>query len=575
MSTTSPSSSPSNSPSSDPSGGPYSVPDFRQLFECALSPLLILAPDFVIVEVNRAYLTATGRERDIVGRLIFDVFPDNPDDPSADGVANLRRSLETVVGTARTDTMALQRYDIPTGEDADGGTGFVERWWSPVNTPVLDTEGRVTHIIHRVEDVTEFVLVRRAGREKERAAAEERTRAEGMEIDLFVRAREIREVNEQLRRLNGDLDAAGRRLREEQRAKDRFIATLSHELRNPLAAATAATELLALDTPGGHPALAVLERQLGILARMSNDLLDGTRAVTGRLELVPERMDLRSAVESACADIRGLFGHEGRVLDVRLPDDPVLVDGDRLRLAQVLTNLLSNALKYTLPGGRTAIHLSAGEGQARLSVQDDGIGFEPAQAEELFGVFMRAAPAGPQTPEGLGLGLSVVRTIVELHGGRISAHSDGPGTGASFTALLPLAEPGDAPPPARPVTARRGRRQLAVLVVEDNTDLAATYRTLLDRQGHHVTVVHTGADAVTAAESRLFDVVVCDLGLPDMDGYEVARTVRSRPQGASLRLIAVSGFSRGTDRARSREAGFDAHLAKPLPLADLLDLLEP
>ncbi|MCW8097954.1 hybrid sensor histidine kinase/response regulator [Streptomyces tauricus] len=574
MSTTSPSNSPSGSQSRTPSGSPYAVPDFRQLFEFALSPLLILAPDFVIVEVNRAYLAATGRGRDIVGRRIFDVFPDNPADPAADGVANLRRSLETVVGTARTDTMALQRYDIPAGGDTDDGTGFVERWWSPVNTPVLDAEGRVSHIIHRVEDVTEFVLVRRAGREKERAAAEARTRAEGMEIDLFVRAREIREVNEQLRRLNGDLDAAGHRLREEQRAKDRFIATLSHELRNPLAAATAATELLGLDMPGGHPALSVLERQLGILARMSNDLLDGTRAVTGRLELVPERMDLRSAVESACADIRGLFGHEGRVLDVRLPDRPVLVDGDRLRLAQVLTNLLSNALKYTLPGGRTAIHLSAGEGRAQLTVRDDGIGFDPGQAEELFGVFMRAAPAGPQTPEGLGLGLSVVRTILELHGGRISAHSDGPGTGASFTALLPLAASDGDPPPARPVTPRRGRKQLAVLIVEDNTDLAATYRTLLDRQGHHVTVVHTGADAVTATGSHVFDVVVCDLGLPDMDGYEVARTVRSRPQGASLRLIAVSGFSRGTDRTRSREAGFDAHLAKPLPLADLLDLLE-
>ncbi|MFJ8934689.1 ATP-binding protein [Streptomyces sp. NPDC102365] len=573
MSTTSPSSDPPSDPSTVPPGGPHSGPDFRQLFDFALSPLLILTPDFVIVEVNRAYRAATGQGRDIVGRPVFDVFPDNPADPAADGVANLRHSLETVVGTARTDTMALQRYDIPAGED-DDGTGFVERWWSPVNTPVLDAEGRVTHIIHRVEDVTEFVRVRRAGHEKEKAAAEARTHAESMEIDLFVRAREIREVNEQLRRLNGDLDAAGHRLREEQRAKDRFIATLSHELRNPLAAATAAAELLVLDMPGGHPALSVLERQLGILARMSNDLLDGTRAVTGRLELVPERMDLRSAVESACADIRGLFGHEGRVLDIRLPDRPVLVDGDRLRLAQVLTNLLSNALKYTMPGGRTAIELSAGEGRARLTVTDDGIGFDPAQAEELFGVFMRAAPAGPQTPEGLGLGLSVVRTIIDLHGGRISAHSDGPGTGASFTALLPLAASDGAPPPARPVTARRGRKQLAVLIVEDNTDLAATYRTLLDRQGHHVTVVHTGADAVTATGSHLFDVVVCDLGLPDMDGYAVARTVRSHPQGAAPRLIAVSGFSRGADRALSREAGFDAHLAKPLPLADLLDLLE-
>ncbi|MFI6466095.1 ATP-binding protein [Streptomyces sp. NPDC050528] len=549
---------------------PLATPDFRLLFDSALSPLLVLSPDFTIVEVNRAYLAATRTERTIVGQRIFDVFPDNPDDPSADGVANLRRSLESVVATGRTDTMALQRYDIPGGE---AGT-FAERYWSPVNSPVLDDEGRVTHIIHRVEDVTDFVHLRRVGREQERAAAEAQMRAEGMEIDLFVRAREIREVNEQLSRANAELDAAGRQLRAEQRAKDRFIATLSHELRNPLAAATAAVELLALDLPdGGHPALPVLERQLGTLVRMSNDLLDGTRALTGRLELVPERVDVRSVVESACADIRSLFGHEERTLQLTLPDTPVVVDGDRLRLAQVLTNLLSNALKYTPPGGRTEVHLATEEGQARLTVRDDGIGFQPAQAEDLFGVFTRAAPAGPNTPEGLGLGLAVARTVVELHGGRISAHSEGPGKGAEFTVLLPQAD-ATTPEPLRPSAPPRARRQLAILIVEDNTDLAATYRTLLERQGHHVTAVHTGADALTSTESDVFDVVLCDLGLPDTDGYTVARTVRARPHGTRPRLIAVSGFSQGTDRSLSRAAGFDAHLAKPLPLTDLLEFLE-
>ncbi|WP_030613680.1 ATP-binding protein [Streptomyces fulvoviolaceus] len=543
------------------------APDFRRLFDAVLSPLLILTPDFTIVEVNRAYLTATRTERSIVGRLIFDVFPDNPEDPSADGVANLRRSLETVATSGRTDTMALQRYDIPASEEG----AFDERYWSPVNSPVLDAHGRVMYIIHRVEDVTEFVHLRRVEREQHRAAAEAQMRAEGMEIDLFVRAREIREVNEQLSRANADLDAAGRRLREEQRAKDRFIATLSHELRNPLAAATAATELLALDMPDGHPALSVLERQLGTLARMSNDLLDGTRAVTGRLELVCEPVDVRSVVDGACADIHGLFRHSGRSLDVRLPAEPLVVDGDRLRLAQVLTNLLSNALKYTRPGGHTEVDLVAEDGRARLTVRDDGIGFDPGQTEELFGVFMRAAPAGPDTPEGLGLGLSVVRTVVELHDGTITAYSDGPGKGASFTVALPTTD-SEIPPPPRPVAARPAPHHMSVLIVEDNADLAATYRTLLERQGHHVTAVHTGGDALAAAHP--FDVVLCDLGLPDIDGYAVARALRARPDGERLRLIAVSGFSQGTDRALSRAAGFDAHLTKPLPLTDLLDLLE-
>lgn len=545
------------------------APDFRRLFDSNLSPLLVLTPDFVIVEVNRAYLTATRTDRGIVGRPVFDVFPDNPEDPSADGVANLRRSLETVVASGRTDTMALQRYDIPTSEPGV----FAERYWSPVNAPVLDDEGRVTHLIHRVEDVTEFVHLRRVGREQQRAVADAQMRAEGMEIDLFVRAREIREVNEQLSRVNAELDASGRRLREEQRAKDRFIATLSHELRNPLAAATAATELLALDMPEGHPALAVLERQLGTLARMSNDLLDGTRAVTGRLELVREPVDLRSVVEGACADIRGLFAHDGRTLDVRLPAAPVVVDGDRLRLAQVLTNLLSNALKYTRPGGHTEVELSDGGGEARLTVRDDGIGFAPGQAEELFGVFMRAAPAGPDTPEGLGLGLAVARTIAELHHGRVGAHSDGPGKGATFTVVLPAGGATALPRP-RSAAVRSAPGGLAVLIVEDNEDLAATYHTLLERQGHRVTTVHTGTAALTATEAQAFDVVLCDLGLPDIDGHTVARRVRARPGGERLRLIALSGFSQGTDRALSRAAGFDAHLTKPLPLTELTDVLE-
>ncbi|MFF0015491.1 ATP-binding protein [Streptomyces sp. NPDC005374] len=544
-------------------------PDFRRLFDSNLSPLLVLTPDFVIVEVNRAYRTATRTGRDIIGRLIFDVFPDNPEDPSADGVANLRRSLETVVASGRKDTMALQRYDIPTAE----GGAFAERYWSPVNAPVLDAEGRLTHIIHRVEDVTEFVHLRKVGKEQQRAVADAQMRAEGMEIDLFVRAREIREVNEQLSRANAELDAAGRRLREEQRAKDRFIATLSHELRNPLAAATAAIELLALDMPQGHPALAVLERQLGTLARMSNDLLDGTRAVTGRLELVREPVDVRTVVEGACADIRGLFGHEGRTLGVRLPDAPLVVDGDRLRLAQVLTNLLSNALKYTRPGGRTEVELSAADGAARLTVRDDGIGFDPGQAEELFGVFMRAAPAGPDTPEGLGLGLAVVRTIVDLHHGRVGAYSDGPGKGATFTVVLPTADSA-ASPQHRPPAARTTSRRLSVLIVEDNEDLAATCHALLERQGHRVTTVHTGTDALAATRAAPFDVVLCDLGLPDIDGYTVARQVRARPGGERLRLIAVSGFSQGADRALSRAAGFDVHLTKPLALTDLTELLE-
>ncbi|MFF0745898.1 ATP-binding protein [Streptomyces sp. NPDC004111] len=557
-------------PGTSTADGRTAPPDHHRLFDALPSPLLVLRPDFVIVDVNRAYLSATSTERSaLVGRSLFDVFPDNPADPTADGVANLRRSLETVAATGRPDTMAIQRYDIP----ADDGGGFTERYWSPVNSPVLDEAGRVTHLVHRVEDVTEFVHVRRVGRAQDRARAEAQMRSEGMEIDLFVRAREIGEGNTQLRRAYRQLESVAAQLRQQKEAKDRFIATLSHELRNPLAAATAAAEVLALDLPPDNTVVAVLERQLAVLARMSDDLLDATRSLTGRLELIREVLDLRTVVRTAVADARPAFAGTGRFLHLDVPDDPVPVDGDRLRLAQLLGNLLTNAQKYTLPGQHTHVLLRRTAGHAELAVRDEGIGFAPGQAEELFEVFTRAAPAGPTTPEGLGLGLAVVRTVAGLHGGRVTAHSEGSGRGSVFRLALPLAtvsaQVGAVPRPAARYPAPAGLR---VLLVEDNVDLATTYRLLLEHRGHEVTCVHTGPDAIEAA-GRPFDLVLCDIALPGLDGYAVARRLRAAPGGQTLRLVAVSGFDGAADRERSGAAGFDAHLAKPLDLTDLDALL--
>ncbi|MFI5806137.1 ATP-binding protein [Streptomyces sp. NPDC051561] len=555
-----------------PHPDPTTPPDYRQLFDALLSPLLLLRPDFVIVDVNQAYLSATSTSgSDIVGRSIFDVFPDNPSDPTADGVVNLRRSLETVVATGRPDTMSIQRYDIP----SDDGTGFTERYWSPVNAPVLDAAGRVAFVVHRVENVTEFVHVRRVGRAQERARAQTQMRAERMEIDLFVRAREIDEGNVQLRAANGQLEAAAGQLRQQKEAKDRFIATLSHELRNPLAAATAATEVLALDLPPGNPVLAVLERQLAILARMSDDLLDATRSLTGRLELVRQVLDFRTVVRAAVADAEPAFARTGRFLHLDLPEEPVPVDGDRLRLAQLLGNLLTNAQKYTLTGQHTHVGLHRTDGHAELTVRDEGIGFDPGQGEELFGVFTRAAPTGPSTPEGLGLGLAVVRTIAQLHDGSVSAHSEGPGMGALFRLALPCAatRETDAVAPAVRPGPDPAPSGLRILMVEDNVDLATTYRMLLEHHGHRVTCVHTGHGALKAATGEHFGLILCDIDLPDLDGHTVARRLRAAPDGDRPRMVAVSGFNGPADRARSLAAGFDAHLGKPLEIADLDTLL--
>lgn len=549
-------------------------PDYSPVFAAVPVPMLVLNADLIIVGMNPAYLAVWGGEREqLLGRTPMEAFPDNPDNPEATGVENLTRSLQTVLATGHADAMALQRHDVRPAP----GEPFEERYWSAVSIPVL-TGGEVTYIVHRVEDVTEFVRLRGA---QQQAAAELRTWTGRLEADLVARAAEIQAANRQLREVNQQLTGATRALREQQRAKDRFIATLSHELRNPLAAIRAALDLLSLDLPAGHPALDVLDRQVSALARMAGDLLDSSRALTGRLTLHRQPLDLREVVGTVTSDLRPDFTRAERNLTVTSPPEPVPVDGDRVRLAQLLGNLLSNAFAYTRPGGAIRVALTRQGGQALLTVRDDGIGFDPARAEQLFEVFTRALPsgtaaagAGPQgaAPGGLGLGLGLVRGIAELHGGTVSGHSAGPGTGAEFRVRLPLSA--RAPQAVAPAgtQARRAparRAPLRVLVVEDNPDLAAGYRDLLERRGDRVTVSHTGGSGLTMAGKQPFDLVLCDVGLPDMDGRELARQLRHHPRRGRMRLVAVSGFGQPADRMRSLRSGFDAHLVKPMTLHDL------
>jgi signal transduction histidine kinase len=545
--------------------------DYTPVFDAIPTPMLILNADLIIVGMNSAYLALSGTTRSqLLGRTPMEVFPGNPEEPADTGVANLTRSLQTVLATGRPDTMALQRHDVQRAP----GAPFEERYWSPLNIPVF-VNGEVAYIIHRVEEVTEYIRLRGA---QQQATAELRTRTGRLEADLITRAGEIQVANRQLREVNEQLTRATRALRDQQQAKDRFIATLSHELRNPLAAIRAAIDLLSLDLPAGHPALDVLDRQVSALVRMTDDLLDASRALTGRLTVTRQPLDLREVVETVTSDLRAHFARGERTLTVTTPAVPVPVAGDRVRLAQLLGNLLSNAFAYTRPGGTVSVALTPGDGHALLSVADDGVGFDPADAESLFEVFTRAIPSGagraahgPGIPAagGLGLGLGLVRSIAGLHGGTVTAHSQGPGTGAEFRVRLPLGEvpaPGGHPPAPGGAT-RRGA--LRVLVVEDNPDLAASYRELLARRGDRVTVARTGADGLAAARQRQFDLVLCDIGLPDMDGRQLARRLRHHPHRDRMRLVAVSGFGQPADRQASRAAGFDAHLVKPVTLDDL------
>jgi PAS domain S-box-containing protein len=361
-------------------------------------------------------------------------------------------------------------------------------------------------------------------------------------------------------------------LRAADRQKDAFLATLAHELRNPLAAIASATHLvraaLAQGETPGRP-LEVLERQIRNVARLLDDLLDVARITRGALQLRRERVALDAVVSGAVESQRALLQTAGHQLTLELPRDPVAIDGDATRLEQIVANLLNNAAKYTPAPGRIAVRVEHGGGRVAIHVSDDGMGIAPELLPRVFDLFAQGEQSLARSRGGLGLGLSVVRRLVELHGGSIEARSEGLGRGSEFVVSLREAAPAAAPPGRDAAPARAARR---ILLVDDNLDLAELLSDELARAGHHVTVAHDGPGALEAAGRVAPDIVLLDIGLPGMDGYEVARRLRQR-FGAAPVLVALTGYGQEEDRRHSREAGFDHHLTKPVEPAVLQKLL--
>ncbi len=366
-------------------------------------------------------------------------------------------------------------------------------------------------------------------------------------------------------------------LREADRRKDHFLAVLSHELRNPLAPIRNGIHILRRAQPGSEPARraeAVIDRQVDQLAHLVDDLLDVTRISRNLVQLQRRNVELNELVHRTAEDHRSLFQERGIRLEVETAPDPVYVDADPNRLAQVVGNLLQNAAKFTGQGGCARVSVAAEPvaGRAFLRVADDGVGMTPEMLSRLFQPFMQADETLDRTRGGLGLGLALVKGLVELHGGTIRAHSAGPGTGAQLEVRLPLA-PAPAPviqtaPAAAP---RVGRR---ILVIEDNADAAETLRQVLELQGHEVVgVAGTGPDGLERARSAHPEVVLCDIGLPLMDGYAVARAFRADEDLKATRLVALSGYAQPEDLRRAVDAGFDGHMAKPPDLDELERLL--
>ncbi len=380
-------------------------------------------------------------------------------------------------------------------------------------------------------------------------------------------------VAERERRL---LDAANREAkleRESSQRKSEFLAVLSHELRNPLAPVHNALHVLDRAAPGSEQAQHardVIHRQLAHLTRLVDDLLDSTRISRGKIELQRERFDLRDVVRGTSDDHRAIFERRGLALRLEIPAGPVWIDGDPTRMSQVLGNLLQNAAKFTPAGGSVSVAIHARNGRAALHVRDEGAGMEPAVLERVFEPFVQGPQGSARQTGGLGLGLALVKGLVELHGGSVSAHSGGPGSGSEFVVDLPLADPPSARPPAH--GSPRAPPRL-VLIIEDNVDAAETLAQALAIEGHHPRIAHDGRSGIALALELKPDVVLCDLGLPDIDGYEVARALRSNGNLPRTRLVALSGYAQPEDRQRAKSAGFDAHLPKPAPMSELNDIL--
>jgi PAS domain S-box-containing protein len=378
----------------------------------------------------------------------------------------------------------------------------------------------------------------------------------------------VRDVTERKR--------AEQALREADRRKEHFLAVLSHELRNPLMPIRNSIEILRQAAPGGEAALRaqeVIVRQVGQLSRLVDDLLDVTRISSDRIQLRRHRLELRELVRRTVEDHASYFRSHGVALELQPAEAPVHVDADPHRLAQVVGNLLLNAAKFTGQGGRTWVTVSAdpGAGEAHVVVADDGVGLSAEMLACLFQPFVQADETLDRSEGGLGLGLALVKGLVELHGGTITARSEGPGTGARFEMTLPLCGP-PAQAEARSTSGVHPRRR--VMVVDDNQDAAQSLRELLELQGHQVVAVaHEGADALAEARRASPEVVLCDIGLPGMDGYQVARAFRADPALRATRLVALSGYAQPEDLRLASEAGFDAHLAKPADLDRLEQLL--
>ena len=484
---------------------------FRQFFAASTTPAIVLDTSLEVVAINDAYLGLIDLSRqELLGTSILEIS----DDASPVDLSQLRASLEQVTHNLGEDVMPLQNC---------AGDG---RCWSPTNLAVLDDHATLHWIIHRLDDATD---------EKARQRIEQ----------------------------------LARNARQESRNKDRFLAMLGHELRNPMAAVSTAVYVLKNAAVDDLPeerlrwGLNIIDRQLRHLTRLVNDLLDVARINENRIELQRESLLVNDIIEHAVEMVRPLINKRGQQLDVQLADEPVQIVADRTRMTQVVSNLLNNAAKYTQAGGSIAISVDVEDRKVFITVEDNGKGISPALLPHVFELFKQAEVSLDRSEGGLGLGLTLVKKLVEMHSGSVVASSEGPGEGSCFEVELPTAEAAE-DPLARTAGDELRLRTRRVLVVGEEADAVDSLAMLLRVEGHSVEVAHGGEEAIAKAATFKPHIVLLDLNLPVLDGYDVARRIRQTDGLGETTLVALTNYAHDSDRRRSEAADFAYQLVKPI-----------
>lgn len=462
------------------------------------------------------------------------------------------------------------------GEDVHGEARIIARDGRVVDVeyrahPERDTDGSLAGVLGAFRDIT-------VQKQQQLALAAERQR---LLVDIAKRQEveaQLRQAKEMAERRADEAEEARaavkdreHRLHYEAQLKDEFLATLAHELRNPLAPLRNVAEILRMEqlSETGRHATGVMERQISQLVRLIDDLMDVSRITRGQLTLRKSRVDLRSIIESAVETAQPQLTSAGVDLSVDLPSQPLVLDADATRISQVILNLLTNAAKFTQAGGQVWITAKVLGERVSVTVRDTGVGIAKEDQERVFGMFVQLNRDMRRSQTGLGIGLTLVKQMTEMHGGNVAVWSAGPGQGSEFTISLPLAVPAE---PAAPVELDEPtvRTTMKILVADDSQDGADSLAFLLRAAGHDVHATYDGRSAIRLAGELRPDVVLLDIGMPEVSGYEVARAIRREAWGRSMRLIALTGWGQAEHRRRSLEVGFDDHLVKPVEL----DLLE-